>query len=391
MVIGYWQKLKTNNHQPAERGELCAVIQKKGFWKGSFIEWVAGSYRIDGLEISYGIFERRISMSGTYDVVIIGSGPSGYTAALYASRANLKTLLFKGFESGGQLMLTTDVENYPGYRDGVMGPDMMEDFEAQAARFGAEMRPDEIERVDFSERPFKLWPEGEDDPVLAKSVIVSTGAKAKWLGLEGEKRLMGRGVSGCATCDGFFFTDRKVAVIGGGDTAMEEALFLTRFASEVNIIHRRDEFRASKIMLDRARNNEKTNFITNTTVEDILGEDAVTGARLKDTDTGEEWDIELGGFFTAIGHEPATRLFAGQVEMDEGGYVLQKEHTMTSVPGVFAAGDVSDTRYRQAVTAAGDGCMAAIDAERWLEDQGEADEAEDPALWVAEKDEGAVK
>jgi len=343
------------------------------------------------LEISYGIFERRISMSGTYDVVIIGSGPSGYTAALYASRANLKTLLFKGFESGGQLMLTTDVENYPGYRDGVMGPDMMEDFEAQAARFGAEMRPDEIERVDFSERPFKLWPEGEDDPVLAKSVIVSTGAKAKWLGLEGEKRLMGRGVSGCATCDGFFFTDRKVAVIGGGDTAMEEALFLTRFASEVNIIHRRDEFRASKIMLDRARNNEKTNFITNTTVEDILGEDAVTGARLKDTDTGEEWDIELGGFFTAIGHEPATRLFAGQVEMDEGGYVLQKEHTMTSVPGVFAAGDVSDTRYRQAVTAAGDGCMAAIDAERWLEDQGEADEAEDPALWVAEKDEGAVK
>jgi thioredoxin reductase (NADPH) len=343
------------------------------------------------LEISYGIFERRISMSGTYDVVIIGSGPSGYTAALYASRANLKTLLFKGFESGGQLMLTTDVENYPGYRDGVMGPDMMEDFEAQAARFGAEMRPDEIERVDFSERPFKLCPEGEDDPVLAKSVIISTGAKAKWLGLEGEKRLMGRGVSGCATCDGFFFTDRKVAVIGGGDTAMEEALFLTRFASEVNIIHRRDEFRASKIMLDRARNNEKTNFITNTTVEDILGEDAVTGARLKDTDTGEEWDIELDGFFTAIGHEPATRLFAGQVEMDEGGYILQKEHTMTSVPGVFAAGDVSDTRYRQAVTAAGDGCMAAIDAERWLEDQGEADEAEDPALWVAEKDEGAVK
>lgn len=330
-------------------------------------------------------------MSQSYDVVIVGSGPSGYTAALYASRANLKTLLFKGFESGGQLMLTTDVENYPGYRDGVMGPDMMEDFEAQAARFGAEMRPDEIERVDFSERPFKLWPEGEDDPVLAKSVIISTGAKAKWLGLEGEKRLMGRGVSGCATCDGFFFTDRKVAVIGGGDTAMEEALFLTRFASEVNIIHRRDEFRASKIMLDRARNNEKTNFITNTTVEDILGEDAVTGARLKDTDTGEEWDIELDGFFTAIGHEPATRLFAGQVEMDEGGYILQKEHTMTSVPGVFAAGDVSDTRYRQAVTAAGDGCMAAIDAERWLEDQGEADEAEDPALWVAEKDEGAVK
>ncbi len=330
-------------------------------------------------------------MSDTYDVVIVGSGPSGYTAALYASRANLKTLVFKGFESGGQLMLTTDVENYPGYRDGVMGPDMMDDFEAQAARFGAEMRPDEIERVDFSERPFKLWPEGDDDPILAKSVIISTGAKAKWLGLESEKRLMGRGVSGCATCDGFFFKDRKVAVIGGGDTAMEEALFLTKFASEVNIIHRRGEFRASKIMLDRAKNNEKTNFITNTTVEDILGEDAVTGARLRDVETGEVRDIDLDGFFTAIGHEPATKLFAGQVEMDGGRYILQKEHTMTSVPGVFAAGDVSDTRYRQAVTAAGDGCMAAIDAERWLEDQGEAEEAEDPGVWVASKDESAVK
>ncbi len=347
--------------------------------------------RIEGLEISYGIRKRRIWMSQTYDVVIIGSGPSGYTAALYASRANLKTLLFKGFESGGQLMLTTDVENYPGYRDGVMGPDMMDDFEAQAARFGAEMRPDEIERVDLSERPFKLWPEGEDDAVLAKTVIISTGAKAKWLGLEGERRLMGRGVSGCATCDGFFFRDRKVAVVGGGDTAMEEALFLTRFASEVNIIHRREEFRASKIMLDRARSNEKTNFLMNTVVEDILGEDAVTGARIKDVETGEERDIELGGFFTAIGHEPATSLFKGQVEMDAGGYILQKDHTMTSVPGVFAAGDVSDTRYRQAVTAAGDGCMAAIDAERWLDDQGEAEDAEDPAVWVASKDESAVK
>jgi thioredoxin reductase (NADPH) len=326
-------------------------------------------------------------MSQTYDVVIIGSGPAGYTAALYASRASLETLLFKGFESGGQLMLTTDVENYPGYRDGVMGPDMMDDFEAQAARFGAEMRPDEISRVDFSERPFRLWPEGEEEPVLAKTVIISTGAKAKWLGLEGEQRLMGRGVSGCATCDGFFFKDRKVAVVGGGDTAMEEALFLTKFASEVNIIHRRDEFRASKIMLQRARNNEKTNFITNAVVEEVLGEDAVTGARIKDVNTGEVREMELDGFFTAIGHEPATRLFTGQVETDEGGYILQKEHTMTSVPGVFAAGDVSDKRYRQAVTAAGDGCRAAIDAERWLEDQGEAEEAEDPAHWTTEKDE----
>ncbi|MGH3086324.1 MAG: NAD(P)/FAD-dependent oxidoreductase, partial [Rubrobacteraceae bacterium] len=227
-------------------------------------------------------------MSQVYDVVIVGSGPSGYTAALYAARASLGTLLFKGFESGGQLMLTSDVENYPGYRDGVMGPDMMDDFEAQAARFGAQMRPDEIERVDFSERPFKLWPEGEEEPVLARSVVIATGAKAKWLGLEGEQRLMGRGVSGCATCDGFFFKDRKVAVVGGGDTAMEEALFLTKFASEVVIIHRRDEFRASKIMLERAKNNEKTTFLTNTVVEDVLGEDAVTGARIKDVNTGEE-------------------------------------------------------------------------------------------------------
>jgi thioredoxin reductase (NADPH) len=325
---------------------------------------------------------------GTYDLVIVGSGPAGYTAALYAARANLKTLIFQGFESGGQLMLTSDVENYPGYRDGVMGPDMMDDFEAQAARFGAEMRPDNVERVDFSERPFKLWAEGSeaDEPVLAKTVVIATGAKAKWLGLESERRLMGKGVSGCATCDAFFFRGKRVAVVGGGDTAMEEANVLAKFADEVLLIHRRDEFRASKIMLERARKNPKITFVTDTVVEEILGENSVEGLRIKNTRTGKEETVEVDGFFAAIGHVPATALFEGQVEMDDGGYVLQKEHTMTSVPGVFAAGDVSDTRYRQAVTAAADGCRAAIDAERWLEEQGEAEQAEDPAVWTAEKD-----
>jgi thioredoxin reductase (NADPH) len=329
-------------------------------------------------------------MSETYDVVIVGSGPAGYTAALYAARANLDVLMFQGFEVGGQLMLTSDVENYPGYRDGVIGPDMMDDFEAQAARFGAKMRPENVERVDFTERPFKLWAEGEEEPTLARAVIVATGAKAKWLGLPGERRLMGRGVSGCATCDGFFFKDKRVAVVGGGDTAMEEALFLTKFAAEVLLIHRRDEFRASKIMLARARNNPKITFFTDTVVQDILGEDGVERIRTKNLKSGEDREIEVEGFFAAIGHAPATGLFKGQVEMDDGGYILQKEHTMTSVPGVFAAGDVSDKRYRQAVTAAGDGSRAAIDAERWLEAQGEAEGAEDPAVWTAEKERNAA-
>ena len=325
-----------------------------------------------------------------YDVVIVGSGPAGYTAALYAARANLKTLVFQGFELGGQLMLTSDVENYPGYRDGVMGPDMMDDFEAQAARFGAEMRSENVERVDLSERPFRLWSEEEDEPVFANSVIIATGAKAKWLGLEGEQRLMGKGVSGCATCDAFFYKGKKVAVVGGGDTAMEEASVLAKFADEVVLIHRREEFRASKIMLERARNNPKITFLTGTVIEDILGENTVEGVRVKDVHTGEEQTLEVDGFFAAIGHVPATSVFDGQVEMDDGGYVFQNEHTMTSVPGVFAAGDVSDTRYRQAVTAASDGCMAAIDAERWLEEQGEAEDAEDPAVWTAEKERDAA-
>ena len=329
-------------------------------------------------------------MSETYDVVVVGSGPAGYTAALYAARANLDVLVFQGFEVGGQLMLTSDVENYPGYKDGVMGPDMMDDFEAQAARFGAKMRPENVERVDFSERPFKLWVEGEEDPTLARTVVIATGAQARWLGLPGESRLMGRGVSGCATCDGFFFKDKRVAVVGGGDTAMEEALFLTKYAAEVFLIHRRDEFRASKIMLGRAQKNPKITFITDAVVEDVLGEDSVEGIRTRNLKTGAKGELEVEGFFAAIGHEPATGIFKGQVEMDEGGYIIQKENTMTSAPGVFAAGDVSDKRYRQAVTAAGDGCRAAIDAERWLEAQGEAELAEDPAVWIAAKDTDAA-
>ncbi len=321
-----------------------------------------------------------------YDVAIIGSGPAGYTAALYASRANLDVVVFQGFETGGQLMLTSDVENYPGFEEGIMGPDMMDKFEAQAERFGAEMRPDNVERVDFSERPFKLWDEDNEEPTIAGSIVIATGAKAKWLGLESEQRLMGRGVSGCATCDGFFFKEKRVAVVGGGDTAMEEASFLAKYASEVVLIHRRDTFRASKIMLERALKNPKITFLTDTVPEEILGENSVEGVRVRNVKTGEVETLEMDGFFTAIGHEPATKLFAGQVEMDEGGYILQKEHTLTSVPGVFAAGDVSDKRYRQAVTAAGDGCMAAIDAERWLEEQGEADGAEDPGAWTTASD-----
>jgi thioredoxin reductase (NADPH) len=249
------------------------------------------------------------------------------------------------------------------------------------------MRPDNVEKVDFSERPFRLWAEGEEEPVFASTVVIATGAQAKWIGLESEERLFGKGVSGCATCDAFFFRGKKVAVVGGGDTAMEEAGVLAKFADEVFLIHRRDEFRASKIMLDRARKNEKITFITDTTVEEILGETSVEGVRIRNAKTGEESTLDVDGFFAAIGHTPATGLFRGQLEMDDGGYLLQKEHTMTSVPGVFAAGDVSDTRYRQAITAAADGCRAAIDAERWLEEQHEAPEdAEDPGAWTVEKD-----
>lgn len=308
-------------------------------------------------------------MANKYDVIIIGSGPSGYTAAIYAARANLSVLMLQGYQVGGQLMLTSDVENYPGFEEGILGPSMMEKFEAQARRFGTEMIPEDVISVDFSHRPFTVTTDSAE--YHARAVIISTGATAKWLGLPSEQRLQGRGVSACATCDGFFFKNKDVAIIGGGDTAMEEAIFLTRYTNNVTVIHRRDALRASKIMQDRALKNPKINFIWNTEVAEVLGEDEVTGLRLRNVKTGEESILPVQGFFLAIGHQPNTGLFKGVLDMDKVGYIVPVEHTMTNIPGVFAAGDVTDHRYRQAVTAAGDGCRAAIDAERWLESLGE--------------------
>ncbi len=307
-------------------------------------------------------------MAKLYDVIIIGSGPAGYTAAIYASRANLSVLMFQGYQVGGQLMLTSDVENYPGFEEGILGPPMMEKFEAQARRFGTEMIPEDVNEIDFSRRPFKITTDSGE--YLARTIIIATGASAKWLGLPSEQRLQGRGVSACATCDGFFFKNKDVAVVGGGDTALEEAIFLTRYANHVTLIHRRDSLRASKIMQDRAFKNPKISFIWNADVTEVLGEDEVTGLRLRDVKTGEEGTVPVQGLFLAIGHKPNTNLFKGVIEMDRAGYIVPIEHTMTNIPGVFAAGDVTDHRYRQAVTAAGDGCRAAIDLERWLESLG---------------------
>ena len=308
-----------------------------------------------------------MSESPVYDVAIIGSGPAGYTAAIYAARANMRTLVLQGDAFGGQLMITSEVENYPGFEEGIQGPELMDKFEAQARRFGAEMVPQDVVRVDFSQRPFQLWT--SDDHYLARSVIVATGASAKWLGLPNEQRLQGRGVSGCATCDGPFFRNKALAVIGGGDTAMEEALFLTKYASEVHLIHRRDSFRASKIMQQRVREHPKITIHFDSEVEDVLGEQAVEGVVVRNLKTGAAEDLPVQGFFVAIGHQPNTGIFRGILEMNEVGYLKHVEHTMTNVPGVFVAGDVDDHRYRQAVTAAGEGCRAAIDAERWLEAQ----------------------
>ena len=304
-----------------------------------------------------------------YDVIIVGSGPAGYTAALYAARANLTVLVLQGDEVGGQLMITSDVENYPGFEDGILGPELMERFEAQAKRFGATMLARSVTRVDFSQQPFTVYT--DDASYQGDAVIVATGASAKWLGLPSEQKLRGRGVSGCATCDGFFFRGKEVAVIGGGDTAMEEALFLTKYATKVYLLHRRDGFRASKIMQDRARKNEKIEIITPVTVEEVLGENSVEGLVLKDVNSGTTRTLPVQGFFVAIGHQPNTGIFKGILEMHGAGYLKTHQHTMTNVEGVFAAGDVVDHRYRQAVTAAGDGCRAAIDAERWLEARGE--------------------
>jgi thioredoxin reductase (NADPH) len=304
-------------------------------------------------------------MNETRELIIIGGGPAGYTAALYAARANLAPLVIEGFNWGGQLMVTTDVENYPGYPDGIMGPEMMAEFRRQAERFGTEFITDDVTRVDFSERPFRVWVENEE--YSAHAVIVATGATARWLGLPCEQHFQGRGLSACATCDGAFFKEKELVVVGGGDSAMEEANFLTRYATKVTIVHRRDEFRASQIMIDRARANPKIEFITNAVVEDIVGDHKVEGVVLRDTVSGERSELKVDGLFVAIGHDPTTALFVDQLDHDEAGYLVTKPHsTETNIPGVFAAGDVQDHVYRQAVTAAGSGCMAALDAERFL-------------------------
>ena len=299
------------------------------------------------------------------DVVIIGSGPAGLTAAVYAARANLNPLQIEGVEAGGQLMLTTEVENYPGFIDGIMGPELMERMRKQASRFGTEFITDNVTSVDFSKRPFEI--NVSDQSFTANAVIISTGASARMLGVPGEKELLGHGVSTCATCDGFFFRDQDLLIIGGGDSAMEEAIFLTKFASKVTVVHRRDSLRASKIMQERAMNHPKIDFIWDSVLTEIFGNGKVAGARLKNVKTGDESEIPASGVFVAIGHTPNTALFGDQLELSGGYIVTKREGTETSVAGVFAAGDVVDFRYRQAITAAGMGCMAAIDAERYLE------------------------
>ncbi len=305
------------------------------------------------------------------NVIVLGSGPAGFTAALYAARADLRPLLLKGLDAGGQLMLTTEVENYPGFPDAILGPELMDAMEKQASRFGTEVLAHTATRLDLSERPFGVW--AGDQEWRARTLIVATGASARWLGVPGEERLRGRGVSACATCDGFFFRDRRLVVVGGGDTAMEEATFLTKFASSVTIVHRRDEFRASKIMQERVFANPKISVIWDSVVEEVLGDTGVTGVRLRNVKTGRIQELATDGVFVAIGHTPNTALLVGQVELTDDGYVrIEEPSTRTSVPGVFAAGDVTDRVYRQAVTAAGQGCKAAIDAERFLEAEGHA-------------------
>jgi len=304
------------------------------------------------------------------NVVIIGSGCAGNTAAIYAARANLQPLVISGHEAGGQLSLTTLVENFPGFPEGINGPDLVENIKKQAEHFGAEYVHGNVLDADFSARPFRLNVEGEWTET--RTVIVASGASARWLGLESEQKLIGKGVSSCATCDGFFYRERKIMVVGGGDSAMEEANFLTRFGREVMLVHRRDEFRASKIMLDRVRHNPKVRFVTNAAVEEIydVSKNLVTGARLRDLKTGKVWDEAVDGFFVAIGHIPNTKVFRGQIETDADGYILSKGGARTNIPGVFHAGDVQDRVYRQAITASGAGCMAAIEAERYLEEEG---------------------
>jgi thioredoxin reductase (NADPH) len=305
-------------------------------------------------------------MAAPRDVIIVGSGPAGLTAAIYTARADLRPLVIEGMSAGGQLTLTTDVENYPGFPEGILGPELMERFRAQAERFGAEYVTLDADRVDLSSRPFGVWAGGEE--YRAESVIVSTGASALMLGVQSEERLLGHGVSTCATCDGFFFRDQEIAVVGGGDSAMEEAIFLTKFASKVTVIHRREELRASKIMQDRAFANPKIDFRWNTVVDDLLGNGKVEALAVRDVQSGVTSELKVGGIFVAIGHTPNTALFDGQLELDQSGYIVTYDGTMrTSVEGVFACGDVQDHVYRQAVTSAGTGCMAALDADKYLE------------------------
>jgi thioredoxin reductase (NADPH) len=306
-----------------------------------------------------------LSTTNVRELIVIGGGPAGYTAALYAARADLEPLVIEGFAWGGQLMITSDVENYPGYADAVTGPEMMADFRRQAERFGAEFLTDDVTRVDFSQQPLRVWV--GDDEYTARSVIVATGASARFLGIPSEEKHKGRGVSACATCDAAFFREKDVYVVGGGDSAFEEALFLTKFATRVHLVHRRDEFRASRIMVDRAERNEKMSFVPNAVVDEIIGEVKVEALRLRSTANDETWEVPADGLFVAIGHDPNTALFVDQLDHDDQGYLLTKPGTTeTNIPGVFAAGDVQDHTYRQAITAAGSGCMAALDAERFL-------------------------
>ena len=306
-----------------------------------------------------------MNASDVREVIVIGGAAAGYTAALYTARANMKPLVIEGVNWGGQLMITSDVENYPGYPAGVLGPEMMQEFRKQAARFGAEFVTDDVTKVDFSERPFRVWV-GEDE-YRAETVIVATGANARQLGLESERSLQGRGVSYCAVCDAAFFRDREIVVVGGGDSAMEEATFLAKFASKVTVVHRRDVFRASQIMEDRARSNERIEFVLDSVVDEVVGDDVVTGVVVRNVKTDERTEIPADALFVAIGHDPSSGLFKDQLDMDEAGYLITKgKSSETNIPGVFAAGDVQDHVYRQAVTAAASGTMAALDAERWL-------------------------
>lgn len=331
-------------------------------------------------------------MADVRNVIIIGSGPAGLTAAIYTARANLEPLVIEGEPSstsdqpGGQLMLTTEVENYPGFVDGIMGPELMQNFRGQAERFGAEFITEKVTRVDFSQRPFRVWI--RDDEYQSESIIISTGAQSLMLGLDEENRLMGHGLSTCATCDGFFFRGQNIAVVGGGDSAIEEATFLTRFADKVTIIHRRDELRASKIMQDRAFANEKIEFLWNHTVTAIHGGDKVEGVQVTSTVDDSVSDLPVTGVFVAIGHRPNTDLFKDVIDMEDNGYLItEPESTYTNIPGVFACGDVQDHTYRQAITAAGSGCMAAIDAERWLEDQHDEPESSPESHWASTQEE----